>query len=302
MKFCLFFQREKLVPSMNPSAGSLDELASVAPAMSARCVLIHPLHPLSQAIFARAALDGVNFLATPEACAELRLGYAPVLEAFPEALTALADEEHLLLEHEDAQVVQLLIGMEAEPATGAQSRLIRLVEGHHEANPNEDEITVHLHDVLPPARGSDLEAMFRRWMKAGRAGSLPDLNQQHFHWCDLSDVTAAVSDLLQHPCEDGTYHMSGRRAWTMDETWQEFDALIQRTVAGQTGKFGTEHLEARGVPVVEPIPIRDGQNKRVRPDLGPLHVALTDANGEGWRPRTPLRQSLMMVIAQLSEP
>ena len=87
----------------------------------------------------------------------------------------------------------------------------------------------------------------------------------------------------------------------MDETWQEFDALVQRTIAGQTGKFGTEHLEARGVPVVEPIAIRDGQTKRVRPNLGPLHAALTDANGEGWRPKTPLRQSLMMVIAQLSE-
>ena len=269
--------------------------------MSARCVLTHPLHPRSQAIFSRAALDGVNFLATPEACAELRLGHVPVLAAFPEALTALTDEEHLLMGREDAQVVQLLIGMESKPATGVQSRLIRLVEGYQETSPNEDEITVHLHDVLPPERGSEREAMFRRWMEAGRAGTLPDLDEQHFHWCDLSDVAAAVAGLLKHPCKDGTYHMSGRRAWTMGETWQEFDALVQRTIAGQTGKFGTEHLEAKGVPSVEAVPIRDGETERVRPDLGPLHGALTDANGEGWRPKTPLRQSLMMVIAQLSE-
>ena len=287
---------------MNPSAGSLDESATVASTMSARCVLTHPLHPLSQAIFARAALDGVNFLATSEACAELRLGHAPVLAAFPEALTALTDVEHLLLDHEDAQAVQLLIGKEAEPATGAESRLIRLVEGHQETDPNEGEITVCLHDVLPPERGSDRETMFRTWMETGRAGTLPDLDEQHFHWCDLSDVAAAVAVLLQHPCEDGVYHMSGRRAWAMDETWQEFDALVQRTIAGQTGKFGTEHLEAKGVPSVEAVAIRDGETERVRPDLGPLHVALTEANGEGWRPRTPLRQSLMMVIAQLSEP
>ena len=269
--------------------------------MSARCVLTHPSHPLSQAIFARAALDGVNFLATPEACAELRLGHVPVLAAFPEALTALTDEEHLLMGREGAQVVQLLIGMDSKPATGVQSRLIRLVEGYQETSPNEDEITVHLHDVLPPERGSEREAMFRRWMEAGRAGTLPDLDEQHFHWCDLSDVAAAVAGLLKHPCKDGTYHMSGRRAWTMGETWQEFDALFQRTIAGQTGKFGTEHLEAKGVPSVEAVPIRDGETERVRPDLGPLHGALTDANGEGWRPKTPLRQSLMMVIAQLSE-
>ena len=286
----------------SPSAGSLDESASVAPAMSARCVLTHPLHPLSQAIFARAALDGVSFLATTGACAELRLGHAPVLAAFPDALRALTDEEHLLLDRKDAQVVQLLIGMEAEPAPLAQSRLVRLVEGHEKTNANEDEIVVHLHDVLPPQRGSDCEAMFRRWMEAGHGGTRPPLDEHTFHWCDLNDVAAAVSDLLQHPCEDGTYHMSGRRAWTTDETWQEFDALVQRTIAGRTGKFGTEHLESRGVPVVEAVALDDGETERVRPDLGPLHVALTDANGEGWRPRTPLRQSLMMVIAQLSEP
>ena len=162
----------------------------------------------------------------------------------------------MLMGREDAQVVQLLIGMESKPATGVQSRLIRLVEGYQETSPNEDEITVHLHDVLPPERGSEREAMFRRWMEAGRAGTLPDLDEQHFHWCDLSDVAAAVAGLLKHPCKDGTYHMSGRRAWTMHETWQEFDALVQRTIAGQTGKFGTEHLESRGVPSVEAVPSR----------------------------------------------
>ena len=290
-----------MAPSTNHFAGSLDESATGAPAMSAWCVLTHPLHPLSQAIFARAALDGVNFLATPAACAELRLHHGAVLAAFPASLTALTDEKHMLLNRQDGQVAQLLIGKEAEPSTEAQSRLIRLVKGHQETDPNEGEIIVHLHDVLPPEPGSEREAMFRAWMEAAHAGTLPDLDEQRFHWCDLSDVAAAVAVFLQHPCKDGTYHMSGRRAWTMGETWQEFDALVQRTIAGQTGKFGTEHLEAKGVPSVEAVPIRDGETERVRPDLGPLHGALTDANGEGWLPKTPLRQSLMMVIAQLSE-
>ena len=269
--------------------------------MSAWCVLTHPLHPLSQAIFARAALDGVNFLATPAACDELRLHHGAVLAGFPQALTALTDEEHTLVDRERTQVIQLLIGSESKPVEGIQSRIIRLVEHHQTVDPSGDEITVHLHDVLPPERGSDREAMFRTWMEASRAGTLPDLDEKHFHWCDLSDVAAAASVLLQHPCEDGTYHMSGRRAWTMHETWQEYDALVQRTIAGQTGKFGTEHLKSRGVPVVEAVAIQEGETERARPDLGPLHGALTEANGEGWRPRTPLRQSLMMVIAQLTE-
>ena len=263
--------------------------------------MTHSLHPLSQAIFAKAALDGVNFLATPAACDELRLHHGAVLAAFPEALTALTDEEHALLGREGTHVVQLLIGVESKPVEGTQSRVMRVLEQHQTMDPSDDQITVHLHDVLPPERGSDREAMFRTWMEASRAGILPDLNEQHFHWCDLSDAAAAVAVLLRHPCEDGAYHVSGRRAWTMHETWQEFDALVQRTIAGQTGKFGTEHLEAKGVPSVEAVAIRDGGIERVRPDLGPLHVALTEANGEGWRPRTPLRQSLMMVIAQLTE-
>jgi len=270
--------------------------------MSAWCVLAHPLHPLSQAIFAKSALKGVNFLTTSEACAELRLRHGAVLAAAPQALTALTEDGHNLLNQEDAQIVQLLIGDESEPVEGIQPRVIRIVERHRDIESSEDEITVYLHDVLPPAPGSDHETMFRAWMEASRNGTRPNLVEQPLHWCDLNDVTSAVSDLLQHPCEVGTYHMSGRRTWTMDETWQEFDALVQRTIAGQTGKFGTEHLESRGVPVVEAIAIRNGETERVRPDLGPLHVALTKVNGEGWRPRTPLRQSLMMVIAQLTEP
>lgn len=286
---------------MNKIAGSLDESPVVAPTMSPWCVLAQPLHPLSQAIVAKAALKGVNFLATAEACAELRLHHAPVLAAFPEALAALTDERRMVLEQEGAEVAHLLIGAEAKPVEGIQARVLRILQQHREGDPSEGEITVHLHDVLPPERGSDREAMFRAWMEAARAGTRPNLDEQHFHWCDLNDVTSAVSDLLQHLCEDGEYHVSGRRAWTVVETWQEFDALVQRTIAGQTGKFGTEHLKSRGVPVVEAVAIQEGEAARVRPDLGPLHDALAKANGEGWRPRTPLRQSLMMVIAQLTE-
>ncbi len=169
--------------------------------MSPWCVLAQPLHPLSQAIVAKAALKGVNFLATAEACAELRLHHAPVLAVFPGALAALTDERRMLLELEGAEVAHLLIGAEAKPVEGIQARALRILQQHREGDPREDEITVHLHDVLPPERGSDREAMFRAWMEAARAGTQPNLHEQRFHWCDLNDVTSAVSDLLKHPCE-----------------------------------------------------------------------------------------------------
>ena len=259
------------------------------------------MHHLSQAIFAKAALEGVKFLAEPGACAELRARHAAVLAAFPEALVALTDEDLTSLNRDDRHIVQLFIGETDEPLILPSARLIRVLDGQGCHHANSDGINLCLHDVLPPARCSPGEELFRLWMEASRSQTIPDFTEQHHYWCDLNDVSTMVATILRHPCDDGTYHVSGRRGWTTAETWREFDALAQRTIAGQTGAFGTEHLTARGVPVVEAVAIEEHETQRARPDLGPLHAMLTERNGDGWRPRTPLRQSLMMVIAQLSE-
>ena len=42
-----------------------------------------------------------------------------------------------------------------------------------------------------------------------------------------------------------------------------------------------------------------GHNQR--PSLSSIHAYLEKATGEGWRPKTPLRQSLMLVIADLNQ-
>ena len=296
-----FPSHERHRSDLSCGPGSLDESPTPARPMSAWCVLTHPMHHLSQAIFAKAALEGVKFLAAPEACVELRERHAAVLAAFPEALVALNNEVLASLNRDDQHVVQLLIGEVDEPLFLPSTRLIRVVDGQRHDIANSTGISLCLHDVLPPARDSRGEQMFRVWMQASRSQTTPDLTEQHHYWCDLNDVSAIVATILRHPCEDGTYHVSGRRGWTTIETWREFDALVQRTIAGQTGEFGTEHLAARGVPVVEAVAIDEHDAQRARPDLGPLHAMLTEVNGEGWRPKTSLRQSLMMVIAQLSE-
>ena len=180
---------------------------------------------------------------------------------------------------------------------GAAVRLLR-------KRPNDDapaaEINLYLHDVLPPLTGSQHERMFRAWMEASRTGSRPVMNDETFHWCDLNDVTAAIAVMLRHPLEDGTYHVSGRRGWTADETWQEFDALVQRTLAGRTGAFGTEHLTARGVAAVRAVALIDGEPEQSRPDLEPFHTYLSDANGEDGDQKHPCAKG-MMVIARLTE-
>lgn len=291
---------EPCSPRAHPP-GSLDESPTLAPTMGVWCVLTHPLHPLSQAIFAKAALEGVKFVAEPPACVELRQRHAAVLAAFPDALEARTHDEVTTLNRYDARIFQLLIGKRGEPIMTPPSRLLRIMNGHLEHDSEAAGVTLCIHDVLPPAPGSELEQMFREWMEASRSQTTPNLTEQQHHWCDVSDVSAMVTAILRDSFSDGTYHASGRRGWTTAETWREFDALVQRTIAGQTGSFGTEHLVASGVPAVGAVPIKDHENRRTRPDLGPLHAELMRVNGEGWRPKTPLRQSLMMVIAQLSE-
>ena len=75
---------------------------------------------------------------------------------------------------------------------------------------------------------------------------------------------------------------------------------MQRAKAGQHGAFAIEHLVARGVPSVSVKEITDnGHNQR--PSLSSIHAYLEKTTGEGWRPKTPLRQSLMLVIADLNQ-
>ena len=76
-------------PCLTNSAGSLDEHPLHAPSMSAGCVLVHALHPLSQAMFRRGALEGVKFYATPDHCEALTDQHAALVAAFPSALTPL---------------------------------------------------------------------------------------------------------------------------------------------------------------------------------------------------------------------
>ena len=270
--------------------------------MSAGCVLVHALHPLSQAMFRRGALEGVKFYATPDHCEALTDQHAALVAAFPSALTPLT---HAFTDPEadaiDPQTTRyLLVEGERSVELPSTARTIRL-RTNGAAGGTPSSLDLHLVDALPPVEGTELDTMFTEWMAASAVKETPRLTDERFHWCDLNDVSAAVALMLQDPNLEGTYHFAGRRSWSAEETWIEFNAMVQRTLAGQTGAFGSEHLTARGVPAVRTVAVSGIGNEAPRPPLGPLHAFLTEANGEGWHPKTPLRQSLMMVIAQLSE-
>ena len=287
---------------MTNPAGSLDEHALHAPPMSAGCVLVHALHPLSQAMFRRGALEGVRFYATPDHCEALTDQHATLVAAFPSALTplthAVSDTKADAIDPRTTRY--LLVEGERSVELPSTARTIWLrTNGATGGTPSG--LDLHLVDALPPVEGTDLDTMFTEWMAASAMKETPQLTDERFHWCDLNDVSAAVALMLRDPTLEGTYHFAGRRSWSAEETWIEFNAMVQRTLAGQTGAFGSEHLTARGVPAVRTVAVSGIGDEAPRPPLGPLHAFLTEATGEGWHPKTPLRQSLMMVIAQLSE-
>ncbi|MEK9652047.1 MAG: hypothetical protein VW102_07615, partial [Poseidonia sp.] len=105
---------------------------------------------------------------------------------------------------------------------------------------------------------------------------------------------------LAHPTfDDVNYHVSGRRYWSAEETREEFLALARRTDAGRTGNFAIHHLETAQIQSVSVEAVDSSNPTPERPDLGPFHRHLEATTGEGWRPTTPLRQTLMLVLAEL---
>ena len=116
-------------------------------------------------------------------------------------------------------------------------------------------------------------------------------------WVSQQDVAVGIARLLN----DVTIippisHLCGRRGWTKQETYQQLFLLYQRTIAGSSGKFETIHLEQ--TPVISPVLEDISQiNKPSRPDLSIINEALREIDGDGWRPLTPLRTSLMQYLA-----
>ena len=126
----------------------------------------------------------------------------------------------------------------------------------------------------------------------------PQLVEDSKHWwVSQQDVAVGIARLLN----DVTIippisHLCGRRGWTKQETYQQLFLLYQRTIAGSSGNFETIHLEQK--PVISPVLEDISQiNKPSRPDLSIINEALREIDGDGWRPLTPLRTSLMQYLA-----
>lgn len=260
--------------------------------MSAACVLVNPEHPVAQAILSRGMMEGIVFHVPPTAMTELVRIHASALAAFPSALQVYDAHEssmkYLQIEGEDPQLT-----------LPADAQIMMIGTGPSDGSLKPNACHVRLHDMLPPLPNSHDERMFSSWMEASRSKKRPMLEQRPRYWCDLNDAVPAIIELLKGETEATVYNLAGRRTWSMKATWEEFDALFQRTNAGKTGRFEFEHLEAKGIPSVAVVEVSDVKQERQRPSLTTTHAFLESKTGEGWRPTTPLRRSLMVVIAHL---
>ena len=116
-------------------------------------------------------------------------------------------------------------------------------------------------------------------------------------WVSQQDVAAGLLRLIDYtrPLPQ-LIHICGRRGWTNQETFEQLELLYNRTIAGSSGQFQTSHLESK--PVIHPTVAKVSQiTPSTRPDLSIINELLLDIDGEGWRPLTPLRTSLMHYLA-----
>ena len=263
--------------------------------MTVVALFADPEHVLVSAVVERGMMEGLTFSVSPEMMPLLRRRYAASLQSFPKAIQSNESDSV-------ADWSLEMTGPSPSLAVPAQRRMKLAFAGEEICEESDGTITVHIHDMLPPARTSSDEGLFRTWLEELNDNTLPRLDGQPRHWCDRSDMAYAIVELLKSQPEERSFNLAGRRQWSLEETWKEFSELAHRTKAGQTGQFNITHLEAKGVPAIKAVSVEANPQQHKRPSLGAIHRFLEQHDGEGWRPKTPLRQSLMFVIAMLEEP
>ena len=172
------------------------------------------------------------------------------------------------------------------------------------------DVHVTVHDMIPMRNDPVwMPAIFQEWLSDLTSGrdAAPSFGLDRW-WVSEIDVADAMvrllmsDDALPQACE-----MSGRRAWSLNQTHEEFQMLYLRTMAGQSGQFGvqeltaapTPHIELQSLAVSDTPPMSGIEHQQLRPDLSAIHTALHSADGDGWRPLVPVRTSLMHCLAGL---
>ena len=172
----------------------------------------------------------------------------------------------------------------------------KLVETEHSSD---DVKVIQLQDMISY---SSIESISNEQLDHYLQGCLSNkgyskFTSEKFWWVSQQDVAACLEKLVANELDiPNQLFLCGRRGWTGQDTFQQLEMLYQRTKAGASGRFETNHLAPK--PVINPV-LQDVSSVKqaMRPDLSAINEALVAIDGEGWRPITPLRTSLMHYLA-----
>lgn len=249
-------------------------------------------HPFARTLLERGIPQFHHFSVPESDLARVRKEHASALEQFPEAIVALNDSPSVSIHVTDEQTDLSSLEPTGMPVVHLTPRNVPM-----DGTP----LQLHIHDLLTTDISTQIGAMFHQWWEFATRGEAPELGLDGAYWCSCDDAAEGLLRLIKGGFPDGgSINVCGRRYWSMEATWMEFEMLVSRTIAGREGRFNLSHLRADEGPVVEVEDLSSSQERLPRPSLDRLHESLENVSNEGWNPRTPFRQSLMLLVAELA--
>ena len=256
------------------------------------CVMRDTEDPLCRTVVQRGVLSGLVFYLDEDALNDVSF-FGAERRAFPNAFQPIqaAPDDAIWLE----------TSIDEELDVESSRRLLLSYDESHQPVTVNGATRVVIHDMLPPQPSHPISNLFTQWgTTSALEQPMPLHHERGGYWCNITDVANAVVAMVK--CIDKLpplMHVSGRRYWSLEATKKEFDNLYDRSVAGQQGRFEPRHLTAAASPEIQVVSLDAPPLQPERPDLSILNTFLQECQGEGWRPSVPLRQSLMLVIAEL---
>jgi len=253
--------------------------------------LSNPTHPLSHALLERGIPLGVHFAVDHKAYLATKERLATLLELFPKALT------HSMIEHEFDRPVMIHIGGSRQSNDGRQAIVIEFDKNDAAFHP--EDVNISITHMLSTGSAENERESIEDWFERATSGENEPLSGTGHYWCSAQDVAEALLRAFPFMTPGlQPYRIAGRRYWPPKDTWSEVKLLTERTLAGQSGHFQIKHLVDDGGPSIEVLVLGGHDTRPLRPDITRFHELLEANTGEGWNPRTPLRQSLMLLLAE----
>ncbi len=183
------------------------------------------------------------------------------------------------------------------------SETILITPGFEKIDVDTSEIDSHLiisHMIPTACDDSWCCPVIENWYNAITNNQTIASDSRPRHWwvSEMDIADSIVRILVSDQPFPSNANISGRRAWSDDQTVEEMKLLFSRTMAGKSGTFSAQHLTTPPSPIIEVEAIsKVDDNEHPRPDLESIHQVLVACDGDGWRPLMPIRSALMMFLA-----